>query len=136
VTHRIILCLFVTACLLTSSAHAGDSLFIRLVNASNSEQGVDPQLADVIKVLKRTLVFKSYTLAASAAQPLPAKDSESRLAELKIKCSGSQNNLRITVRKGKSVLLNTTVDLKDNTPLVLGGFPGKNGHQILIFLAR
>jgi hypothetical protein len=134
--RRTILPVLFIISMFASSAFAGNSLHIRLVRASNSGDGVDPRLTDVVKVLKRTLVFKSYSLVAAARQSLPARVSESGLAEFKVKCSGAQNNLKITVRRGKTVLLNTTVDLKDNTPLVLGGFPGKGGQHVLIFVAE
>ena len=134
--RRTVLTVLLLICVMASSACAADTLFIRLVRASNTDEGIDPQLRDVVQMLRRTLVFKSYSLIGAARHRLPTKGMESRLAEFSVRCSGTQRNLRITVRRGRSVLLNTTVDLKDNIPLVLGGFPGKGGHQVLIFLAE
>jgi hypothetical protein len=126
-----LLCLSVVA----APALAGSSLSIRLVRASNSAQGNGAGLEDVISVLKKSLVYSSYTLAGSASTALPARNSSRRLGPYTVTCNGPQGALAISVRHGRRELLKTSVSLRDGKPLILGGFPDAGGKLVLVFIA-
>ena len=129
-----------TVCLigwLTLTGFAGDTLSIRLIEASNDGKGVAPELSDVEKLLKQNMPYSGYRLVDSKATPLPASATIDLAAGFKVKCSGKQNNLSVTVTQNKKESLRSTVELRDGKPLILGGFPGKGENRyILILLAR
>ena len=120
----------------TAAAWAGNTLSMRLVEASNGDGGMDSSLNDVASALRGQLAFKSYRRVASGSVPLPANKNKASLSGYTITCSGPQNALAIKISKGRSNLVNTTVNLRDGRPLLLGGFPSKNGKMIVVFIAR
>lgn len=122
--------------MLSSPCVAGSRLSVRLVEASNEGTGVSAGLEDVASAMRSSLVFRSYTLVGSRSTPLPAPGSVIRLGPYSVKCSGPQSSLAIRVSKGGRDLLKTTVNLRDDKPLILGGFPSTRGKMILVFLAR
>ncbi len=134
--HSTMLLVALLACLTASNALAGETLSIRLVEASNEGPGNLDGIEDVIRILKKSSSHEHFALIASATQSLPAKGQTSKLRSLAIKCKGKQGNVTITVKSGRKQLLNTTVALKDGTPIVVGGFPSRKGKMILVFLAR
>lgn len=113
----------------------GTTLSVRLVEASNNGAGVDPGLADVAGLLQGSLRFTRYRLVAQKRMRLPASQTVT-LAGYAVQCEGPQRGLRIRVRSKGTGLLDTTANLRDGKPLVLGGFPAKSGKLILVFLAQ
>lgn len=118
------------------SATAGGTLSVRLVKAANEGADNPSGLQDVIEVLKRSLPYTKYSLVAGTNLSLPADGAERRLGRYSVSCSGGQGALSINVRHGGRELLNTSVSLRDNKPLILGGFPDAGGKLVLVFVAR
>lgn len=115
---------------------AGDKLGLRLVEATNDNSGVAPQLADVADLLKRNMPFTGYRLLDTKTLALPAKGAVEMKLGFSVRCTGEQNNLAVTVVQKRDVLLRTTAALEDGKPLILGGFPTTDGRIILILLVR
>lgn len=118
------------------SAAGGEQLSIRLVEASNRGAGSPPALNDVRGILKDSLGLDSCAFLASAWVQLPADRQTRSLGQYSVTCSGPQHSLTIVVQRGRQRLLKTTVSLKDNTPLILGGFPAQNGKHVLVFVVH
>ena len=117
-------------------ALAGSSLTLRLVEASNQGKGMGPGLGDVADLLRGNMPFTSYQLTATRTVPLPSDSPIAIGAGLVVRCSGKQSNLQIKVTRDGRPVLESTVELQDNTPLVLGGFPTAGGKSLLILLAH
>ncbi|MCK5849649.1 MAG: hypothetical protein KAH23_01945 [Kiritimatiellae bacterium] len=124
--------LFVT--LGASPCLAGGNLSIRMIEASNKTTPSSSGVQDVVSILEKSLPYNSFNLSASGTMKLPAKKSTQRLGGYTVSCSGKQKNLSIKVTHEKKTILNTTVNLRDNKPLILGGFPSENGKLILVFV--
>ena len=118
------------------AARAGSAVSVRLVEASNSPGGDGGGLEDVLEILQQNLPYKFYKLVEKADVSLPAQDTATNLGDLTVSCSGKQESLKIVVRRKNRVALNTTVNLKDKKPLILGGFPTAKGKLVLVFVAR
>ena len=117
------------------SASAGQSLSIRLVHATQQQQASTSGLSDVAGVLQRSLPYNHFSLKGSSSMRLPAGETRS-LGGYSVQCSGAQGQLKIQVRRGNKVLINTTVALRDKTPLVLGGLSASTGKLLFVFVAR
>ena len=123
--------------LTASAAMAGDTLSIRLVEASNSGSGDAAGLGDVIEVLKGNVPnYKQFTLIASGSKSLPADGSSITVGTYKIVCKGKQKDLKIEISSGDKQLLTMSVSLRDGIPVILGGFPSDKGKHVLVFMAR
>lgn len=121
--------------LVAGPALAGDQLSIRLVHASNQQQGNAAGLEDVLPVLKGSLPYTHFRLVSSSNIELPASGNAT-LDGYTVQCNGPQNGLKISVLRGGKVLLNTSVSLNDGHPFVLGGLPSDEGKLVLVFVAR
>ena len=115
---------------------AGSTLSVRLVEASHAGQGMDTGLGDVSQLLRDNLPFKSFQLLASRSLSLPADGVASLSRGLVARCSGDQRNLSVTVESGGRKVMQSTVELRDGTPLIMGGFSSGKGKLILILLAK
>lgn len=113
-----------------------ETLWIRLVKASNVTEETDSRLTDILPVLAKNLVFKSYSLVAATTIDLPASGREVRLGVYSITCQGPTGNLSIQIRHDDTPLLYTTVSLREGKPVVLGGFPAADGRMILVFVLQ
>ena len=133
-TQMIIALLFTT--FMVSTCLAGDNLSIQLIEASNKKDATSSGVQNIISILKKSLPYNSYNLVASGSTKLPTRKTTQKLGEYIVSCSGKQKNLSIKVTRKKQTLLNTTVNLSDNKPFMLGGFPSKNGKFILVFIAK
>ena len=137
--HRRGTCLLLSAMFLVAAcalpAHAAKSLSIRLVHATQQPKASTRGLEDVAGVLTRSLPYNHFALEASGSLGLPAAGTAS-LGGYSVRCDGPQNRVTIQVRQGKKVLINTTVSLRDKTPLVLGGLSASKGKLLLVFVAR
>ncbi|MBL7115377.1 MAG: hypothetical protein ISS35_06390 [Kiritimatiellae bacterium] len=117
------------------SAQAGQTLSVRLIHATQQQQASSSGLSDVAGVLQRSLPYNHFSLKGSTSMRLPAGETRS-LGGYSVQCSGAQGQLKIQVRRGNKALINTTVALRDKTPLVLGGLPASTGKLLLVFVAR
>ncbi len=112
---------------------AGETLSIRLVEATNKDRGAATGIDDVVSVLKSYSRSSHHYLTASSSLSLPAKGKATDLDGYVITCKGKQTAVSITVRRGKRQLLKTTFDLRDNKPVIMGGL-GRN--MILVFMVK
>jgi len=117
-------------------AFAGSRLAIRLVEANNRGGGVAGELGDVAELLKGNLPFNTFRLISAKSMALPAGGEVELGRGFRASCEGPQRGLTIRVTRDRKPVLNTTVELADGTPLILGGFPIDGGKMILVLLAQ
>ena len=122
--------------LLAGPALAGSTLTIRLVEASNKGGGVSAELRDVADLLQNNLPFKAFQLLATKSVRLPASGDIDLGRGFTAHCEGPQRNLAVRVIRDRKPVLDSTVELQDGTPLILGGFPADGGKMIVILLVR
>jgi hypothetical protein len=117
---------------------AGGNLSVRLVEGSDAARGGAGGLEDVMGVLKQNLKYKHYRLVAAASLSLPTGKTTRALGDYGVTCTGKQQDLAITVvdRQRRKQVLKTTVNLRDNKPLIVGGFPSERGKMILVFVVK
>jgi hypothetical protein len=118
------------------SVLAGPTLTIRLVDASNTGKGAGGGLEDVAQLLKENLPFNSFRLLANKSMPLPASGSVALSEGIQARCSGDQRNLSVVIERGRKVQIQSTVELRNGIPLILGGLPSDTGKLIVILLAK
>lgn len=125
------------ACLLSAgrAATAGDKLWIRLVEASHVGPEGGAGLEDVVPVLKKSLAYSKFKLVSQTTSTIGGNQAPV-LGGYTISYSGNQENLFIVVYRGNRELVKTRVSLKDNKPLIVGGFPSRNGSYVLVFVAK
>ncbi len=122
--------------LTVGTVFAGPTLSIRLVAASNAGQGVGAGLGDVAQLLSGNLPFNSFRLIAQQSMPLPAKGAVHLAEGILARCSGDPRNLTVIIEKNGKVQIQSTVELRKNTPLLLGGLPSEGGKMIVILLTK
>ncbi|MCX7590938.1 MAG: hypothetical protein N2255_04850 [Kiritimatiellae bacterium] len=135
-SRRSVVAVFFLTGLLAGSSLRADTLSVRLVKASDTAERVDSRLDDILPALTHSLVFKAYTLVATATLELPAAGQEVKLGFYRIRCTGPAENLSIQIRHDDTPLLYTTVSLKEGKPVVLGGFPAADGRMIIVFVLQ
>lgn len=130
--------LAVLACCLGFSAMANDLVTVRWVKASNVQmRGEDPRLDDIAKALRKTLPYTSYQLLDQELVELTDASPVNLKEGFVVRFEGPQNNLRIVIERDRKELLNTTVNLKDDKPLIVGGFAaGEDARFMLVLKAR
>ena len=112
-------------------ANAG-TMSVRLVHASDAEGGIDPELSDISGILS-SLRFESFSLLDSDTVQLPADDARIRMAQgYTLTCNGTQDDLAIEMNHNGQALLKTIATLRRGKPLILGGFPTREGKIILV----
>lgn len=128
----------VVVCLLLGAgvSRAGSVLSIRLVEASQKGQGMGTGLGDVSRLLQENLPFKSFQLLASRSMALPAGGVASLSGGMVARCSGEQGSMTVVIENGGRKVMQSTVELRDGSPLILGGFPSGKGKLIIILLAK
>ena len=117
-------------------AFAGNAISVRLVEAHNESEEVAGGLGDVIGTLRKNLQYKGFALLGSKSMALPADGTVGLGRGFKVRCKGEQSGLHVTVLKGKEAVLETTLNLRDGSPVVLGGFQSKRGRVLLVLVAR
>ena len=115
---------------------AGDTLNLRMVKVSNQGQGVDHGLSDVGPLLSSQLPFKRFRLVDEKNGNLKVSSTLSVAHGYTVQYSGSQADLNLIMRHENDEVLKTSVQLLDNKPLILGGFPSENGKLIFILIAK
>lgn len=120
---------------LAGTAAAG-SVSIRLVQASNEGSGVGGGLGDVAQLLQDNLKFKSFQLVSSKSIGLPASGAAELGQGFTARCSGTADNLSVSIERGGKRVLSSTVQLQPGTPVMMGGFSSGNGKMIVILSLR
>ena len=116
--------------------HAG-SLSIRLVEAHNESDAVASGLKDVQGTLRKNLQqYRGFDLLGSSSLPLPANATASPGSGFSVTCSGAQNNLSVVITRNRQEVVSTTLNLRNNTPVMLGGFTTKRGRMLVLLVAR
>lgn len=133
---RTMVFMIVIGSLLAAPAYANREVDIRLVRAQTTGS-LSPQLADVADLLQNNLPFQGYSVLGRTRLPLPNRgQSVTFPGNLVVRCSGNQERLTVVVRRHETVLLNAVVSLRDNRPVILGGFPEGRDRLLLIVVAR
>jgi hypothetical protein len=117
-------------------AFAGSMLSVRLVEANNAGQGMGTGLGDVAHLLQNNLPYKTFQLLASRSMSLPANSAASLSSGIVARCSGGQENLNVVLERGGRKIMQTTVELRDGTPLIIGGISSGQGKLIVVLLAK
>lgn len=125
----------VLLCVCMAVEALGGVLSIRLAHVTEDGPGRGEGLEDVSELLSRSLVYKGHRLVAQTTVPLPVHGVQRQLGKYEVHCAGSLESLAISIRRGSSKLLNTTVHLKPGRPLILGGFPAEDGRMVFVFVA-
>ena len=120
----------------TGAAFAGSTLSIRLVEAGNAGQGMGAGLGDVAHLLQNNLPYKTFQLQASRSMSLPASSVASLSSGIVARCSGGQDNLNVVLERGGKRIMQTTVELRDGIPLIIGGISSGQGKLIVVLLAK
>lgn len=128
--------LFLGMMLSAGAVFAGSTLSIRLVEASNAGQGMGTGLGDVAHLLQNNLPYKTFQLLASRSMSLPASSAASLSAGIVARCSGGQNNMNVILERGGKKIMQTSVELRDGTPLIIGGISSGQGKLIVVLLAK
>ncbi len=128
--------LFLGFMLTTGGAFAGSVLTVRLVEASNAGQGMGTGLGDVANLLQNNLPYKTFQLLASRSMSLPATSAASLSSGIVARCSGGQENLSVVLERGGKRIMQTTVELRDGVPLIIGGISAGQGKMIVVLLAK
>ena len=115
---------------------AGSLLTVRLVEASHAGRGMGAGLGDVANLLQNNLPYKSFQLLASRSMSLPANGVASLNSGIVARCSGGQDNLSVVLERGGKKIMQTTVELRDGTPLIIGGISSAQGKLIIVLLAK
>jgi len=115
---------------------AGSILTVRLVEASNAGQGMASGLGDVANLLQGNLPYKTFQLLASRSMALPASSVASLNYGIVARCSGGQENMSVVLERGGKKIMQTSVELRDGTPLIIGGISSGQGKLIVILLAK
>jgi hypothetical protein len=117
-----------------TGASAEDSLWIRMIEASNDGQEISPAVRDLVPLLRDNLPFKQYKLLDQNTTRLPAS-GEVKLAEgFKLRLFGVADNLQVTLEKDGKVMIQTVLSLRKGRPVILGGFPRGAGGKLLLVL--
>ena len=141
--------LAVALMLWASLAVAGDTLSIRLVEASNprkgregaaagerAAQGAPKGLEDIEDTLKQNLPFNTFALVDEQTMKLPASETANLARSFTVRCSGKQDALSVSLKRNKEELLSSVLSLRDNKPVILGGFPSDKGKLLVVLVAR
>jgi len=128
--------LFLGLMLMAEGVLAGSTLSVRLVEASNAGQGMGNGLGDVSPLLLNNLPYKTFQLLASRSMALPANSVASLNSGIVARCSGGQDNLSVVLERGGKKIMQTTVELRDGTPLIIGGLSAGQSKLIVILLAK
>lgn len=122
-------------CISASPAAAG-SLSIRLVEAHNESTAVASGLRDVAGTLRQSLPYKGFDLLGSSSMGLPAKGTASLGSGFSVRCTGPQNSMSAVIMRNGKQVLSTSLNLRSNTPVILGGFSSKRGRLLVLLVAR
>lgn len=135
-TFNLKILLFLTLMWTAGNGVAGSLLSVRLVEASHAGQGMGVGLGDVANLLQNNLPYKSFQLLASRSMALPANGVASLNSGIVARCSGGQDNLSVVLERGGKKIMQTTVELRDGTPLIIGGISSAQGKLIIVLLAK
>ncbi|MDD5705410.1 MAG: hypothetical protein PHR35_05760 [Kiritimatiellae bacterium] len=116
---------------LAAGAAGAETLRIRLLRTSHADGAVAAEIQDVMPALRNSLVFKSYSLMGTAQMALPANGEAVGLGGYTVTCSGTMSQLTIKVMRGKYAVLDTVASIRHGQPLILGGFTGGGGGQVV-----
>jgi hypothetical protein len=129
------------ACLLVfviaaRSASAAGAVSVRLVEGHNQGSGLSKGLEDISGTLRKNLPFKRFDLLDSRTVTLPADRTTTMARGFSIRCSGTMGALQVTLKRGSSTLMNTTLHLRRGRPFVMGGFTSDKGKLLVVLVAR
>jgi len=122
--------------LTAGGSFAGSILSVRLVEASHAGQGMGTGLGDVANLLQNNLPYTTFQLLSSRSMSLPASSMASLSLGIVARCSGGQENMNVILERGGKKIMQTTVELRDGIPLIIGGISTGQGKMIVVLLAK
>ncbi len=125
------------ACVLVTPALGGDSLTVRLIEASNTP-ATRPLPPDLEMKLKNNLPgpYRHFNLIDIQQVRLPANDRISLGGLCQLSLNGPQHKLAVGMVRQQQRIISMTVSLQDNKPLVVGGFPSLGGKYLVVLTAH
>ena len=125
-----------TLLLASTPAMAGpEMLNVKLVKLS-SRGGVTPGLENVAAIIQRNLPYAGCELVDQKACVLPANATLKFKGNYSLVCTSKAEGLVVTILKNDKLMLSTAVNLKDSTPVMLGGFVGGAGGSKHVFVLQ
>lgn len=127
-----------------SSALAAEGTSVRalLINASKGKGASDPQLAEYVPTLKRTLPFDTFHLAGQGTASVSGQGSGSigLPGGHRVQLSGGGRDgggikVRVEWTRGGETMMNTTLVLQPGIPAVLGR-AGDGEVPVVLLVAR
>ncbi len=134
--NRILAIIAFTAIIMPATAYAAQQLSIRMVEADNQSEYIDASLSDVSSVLRRNLPYKRFRMLGHGNSALPTGGNTSFPNGYSLIVSGPAANCAVKILKNNKPLLTTSVSLRGNTPLIVGGFPAGAGKHLFILNLR
>lgn len=125
--------LFVSA--MAGAAHAQTTIRVRLLEADNSAMPSTPELQDVLPLLRENLRFQSYRLLASRDAAATAGTRVALAHDLNLTVTESNTERQsVQVHHLDRLLLETKLRLTPGKPIILGGFPSRDGGSLIIVI--
>ena len=112
----------------------GDTLRIRMIRGIHEEGVTPPVLRDIEAMMRNTLAFKTYALDAEARLPLPANGDLRKLSVYDVTCTGPAERLNVKVVRLGKLILSTVATVRPDNPVILGGFPAREGGMRMFVL--
>ena len=127
-----------SSCLTAASAAVSPTtrLQVRLLTAGHGRQSADTGgIQDVLPLLNRSLKFSAYRALATKDVPLEAGRQVRFDRDLTLTVGQNDGNaLGVTIQRGTKRLLKTKLRLLPKKPIMLGGFPARDGRTLIIVL--
>ncbi len=117
---------FVVATLLfvAASSQAGPAMLNAKLVKLTSNGTITPGLENVAAIIQRNLPYAGCELVEQKACVLPANATLSFRVGYSLICKSTEDSVGVTILKKNKLLISTTVTLKGNTPVIIGGFDG------------
>ena len=111
------------------------TLSARLVTASKDAGTTDARLNDVLALLQSTLSFKSFRLEGEATVELREGATASLAKGYRLDLSQVQDNkATVRVSQNQRDLTQTTLTLRQGSPVIVGGYADPAGGKTIIIL--
>jgi len=119
----------------TLAQTAPESLSARLVTASKDAGSTDARLNDVLPLLQSTLSFKSFRLDGESTLAFREGSSATLGKGYRLELSQVQDrNAMVRVTQNDRDLVKTRLSLREDKPVIVGGFDDPAGGKTIIIL--
>lgn len=107
----------------TVASAAQQMLDVRLVKLTGNG-AVTPGLESVAAIIRRNLPYAGCALVDQQGCIMPANATLAFKGGYSVTCKTLDGAVGVTIQKNRKLLLSTAVTLKDDTPVIIGGFDG------------